>query len=75
MLDRDVYRIAQISHGVAELTYLGGGRGMPCSEFMLFNSRLGHFTHVILDEAGQASEPESLIPIGLISEVNGQVVV
>lgn len=24
MLDRDVYRIAQISHGVAELTYLGG---------------------------------------------------
>ncbi|KAM6290363.1 RNA helicase Mov10l1 [Porphyrio hochstetteri] len=36
--------------------------------------RLGHFTHVILDEAGQASEPESLIPIGLISEANGQVV-
>lgn len=40
---------------------------------MLFNSRLGHFTHVILDEAGQASEPESLIPLGLISEANGQV--
>ncbi|NXT75568.1 M10L1 helicase, partial [Zapornia atra] len=36
--------------------------------------RLGHFTHVILDEAGQASEPESLIPIGLISEASGQVV-
>ncbi|NXG60331.1 M10L1 helicase, partial [Hemiprocne comata] len=36
--------------------------------------RLGHFTHVILDEAGQASEPESLIPIGLISESNGQIV-
>ncbi|XP_010126303.1 PREDICTED: putative helicase Mov10l1, partial [Chlamydotis macqueenii] len=36
--------------------------------------RLGHFTHVILDEAGQASEPESLIPVGLISEANGQVV-
>ncbi|KFO72839.1 Putative helicase Mov10l1, partial [Cuculus canorus] len=36
--------------------------------------RLGHFTHVILDEAGQASEPESLIPIGLISEANGQIV-
>lgn len=28
---------------------------------------------MILDEAGQASEPESLIPIGLISEANGQV--
>lgn len=40
---------------------------------MLFNSRLGHFTHVILDEAGQASEPESLIPLGLIAEANGQV--
>ncbi|KGL92149.1 Putative helicase Mov10l1, partial [Charadrius vociferus] len=36
--------------------------------------RLGHFTHVILDEAGQASEPESLIPLGLISEANGQIV-
>uniref|UniRef100_A0A8B9UAP5 RNA helicase n=1 Tax=Anas zonorhyncha TaxID=75864 RepID=A0A8B9UAP5_9AVES len=36
--------------------------------------RLGHFTHMILDEAGQASEPESLIPIGLISEANGQIV-
>ncbi|KAM9634009.1 RNA helicase Mov10l1-like [Morphnus guianensis] len=37
-------------------------------------TRLGHFTHVILDEAGQANEPESLIPIGLISEANGQIV-
>ncbi|XP_009956297.1 PREDICTED: putative helicase Mov10l1, partial [Leptosomus discolor] len=36
--------------------------------------RLGHFTHVILDEAGQASEPESLIPLGLISEADGQIV-
>lgn len=41
---------------------------------MLLNYRLGHFTHVILDEAGQASEPESLIPIGLISEADGQVI-
>lgn len=47
----------------------------PCLGFMLSISRLGHFTHVILDEAGQASEPESLIPIGLVSEANGQVVV
>ncbi|EMP38540.1 Putative helicase Mov10l1 [Chelonia mydas] len=36
--------------------------------------RLGHFTHVFVDEAGQASEPECLIPLGLISEVNGQIV-
>ncbi|KFQ95258.1 Putative helicase Mov10l1, partial [Nipponia nippon] len=48
-----------------------------CSSAGLFYQteiRLGHFTHVILDEAGQASEPESLIPIGLISETNGQIV-
>ncbi|XP_071406120.1 RNA helicase Mov10l1 isoform X3 [Pithys albifrons albifrons] len=38
------------------------------------NTRLGHFTHVILDEAGQASEPESLIPLELISEADGQIV-
>ncbi|GAB0175958.1 RNA helicase Mov10l1 [Grus japonensis] len=46
-----------------------------CSSAGLFYQteiRPGHFTHVILDEAGQASEPESLIPIGLISEANGQ---
>ncbi|NXX82385.1 M10L1 helicase, partial [Urocolius indicus] len=36
--------------------------------------RPGHFTHLFLDEAGQATEPESLIPIGLISEANGQIV-
>uniref|UniRef100_A0A8B9PIW4 RNA helicase n=1 Tax=Apteryx owenii TaxID=8824 RepID=A0A8B9PIW4_APTOW len=48
-----------------------------CSSAGLFYQtgiRLGHFTHVILDEAGQASEPESLIPLGLISEANGQIV-
>ncbi|NXH74213.1 M10L1 helicase, partial [Hydrobates tethys] len=48
-----------------------------CSSAGLFYQteiRLGHFTHVILDEAGQANEPESLIPIGLISEANGQIV-
>lgn len=42
-------------------------------EYILFNSRCGHFTHAFVDEAGQATEPECLIPLGLISEVNGQV--
>ncbi|KAG8439863.1 hypothetical protein GDO86_005872 [Hymenochirus boettgeri] len=36
--------------------------------------RVGHFTHVFVDEAGQASEPECLIPLGLISEVTGQII-
>ncbi|KAF7246630.1 RNA helicase Mov10l1, partial [Varanus komodoensis] len=34
----------------------------------------GHFTHVFVDEAGQATEPECLIPLGLISENTGQIV-
>ncbi|XP_072452582.1 RNA helicase Mov10l1 isoform X2 [Notamacropus eugenii] len=48
-----------------------------CSSSGLFYQigvRIGHFTHVFVDEAGQASEPECLIPLGLISEVNGQIV-
>ncbi|XP_071451621.1 probable RNA helicase armi [Hetaerina americana] len=27
----------------------------------------GHFTHIFLDEAGQATEPEALIPLGYLS--------
>uniref|UniRef100_A0A8C8RZ08 RNA helicase Mov10l1 n=1 Tax=Pelusios castaneus TaxID=367368 RepID=A0A8C8RZ08_9SAUR len=42
--------------------------------FYQIGVRFGHFTHVFVDEAGQASEPECLIPLGLISEVNGQIV-
>ncbi|XP_049627458.1 RNA helicase Mov10l1 [Suncus etruscus] len=48
-----------------------------CSSAGLFYQigvRVGHFTHVFVDEAGQASEPECLIPLGLISEVNGQII-
>ncbi|XP_051780349.1 RNA helicase Mov10l1 [Erpetoichthys calabaricus] len=36
--------------------------------------RVGHFTHVFMDEAGQAMEPECFIPLGLLSEVDGQIV-
>ncbi|KAK2500261.1 hypothetical protein MC885_018589 [Smutsia gigantea] len=48
-----------------------------CSSAGLFYQigvRVGHFTHVFVDEAGQASEPECLIPLGLISDVSGQIV-
>lgn len=41
--------------------------------YNIFGSRVGHFTHVFVDEAGQASEPECLIPLGLISDISGQV--
>nr|CAD7193948.1 unnamed protein product [Timema douglasi] len=34
----------------------------------------GHFTHVLVDEAGQATEPEILIPLTLINSKTGQVV-
>ncbi|KAL4640696.1 RNA helicase Mov10l1 [Arapaima gigas] len=35
---------------------------------------VGHFTHLFIDEAGQATEPESFIPLGLLSEKDGQIV-
>ncbi|XP_023180568.1 RNA helicase Mov10l1 [Xiphophorus maculatus] len=48
-----------------------------CSSAGMFHNigiQEGHFTHVFLDEAGQATEPESLIPISFISERDGQIV-
>ncbi|XP_067915750.1 RNA helicase Mov10l1 [Heterodontus francisci] len=48
-----------------------------CSTAALFYQiglRTGHFTHVFVDEAGQASEPECLIPLLLVSEEDGQIV-
>ncbi|KAL0968038.1 hypothetical protein UPYG_G00261490 [Umbra pygmaea] len=42
--------------------------------FYQIGLRVGHFTHVFLDEAGQAMEPEALIPLGLLSERDGQIV-
>ncbi|KAM6937901.1 RNA helicase Mov10l1 [Xenentodon cancila] len=48
-----------------------------CSSAGMFQNigiQVGHFTHLFLDEAGQATEPESLIPISLISEKDGQIV-
>ncbi|XP_037676848.1 RNA helicase Mov10l1-like [Choloepus didactylus] len=48
-----------------------------CSTAGLFYQlgiRSGHFTHLFVDEAGQACEPECLIPLGLISSTRGQIV-
>ncbi|XP_006877510.1 PREDICTED: putative helicase Mov10l1-like [Chrysochloris asiatica] len=48
-----------------------------CSTAGLFYQlglRVGHFTHVFVDEAGHAREPDCLIPLGLISDSKGQIV-
>ncbi|XP_052403443.1 RNA helicase Mov10l1 isoform X3 [Carassius gibelio] len=42
--------------------------------FYQIGLRVGHFTHVFVDEAGQATEPEALIPLSLLSETSGQMV-
>ncbi|CAM4596887.1 unnamed protein product [Leuciscus chuanchicus] len=42
--------------------------------FYQIGLRIGHFTHVFVDEAGQATEPETLIPLSLLSEASGQIV-
>ncbi|XP_063767729.1 RNA helicase Mov10l1 [Eleginops maclovinus] len=48
-----------------------------CSSAGMFHNigiQVGHFTHIFLDEAGQATEPESLIPMSYMSETDGQIV-
>ncbi|XP_023666128.2 RNA helicase Mov10l1 isoform X2 [Paramormyrops kingsleyae] len=42
--------------------------------FYQISLNVGHFTHAFIDEAGQATEPETLIPLGLLSESEGQIV-
>ncbi|XP_060083408.1 RNA helicase Mov10l1-like [Ylistrum balloti] len=36
--------------------------------------KAGHFSHVFVDESGQATEPECLIPCGMVAGTDGQIV-
>ncbi|XP_055689527.1 probable RNA helicase armi [Lutzomyia longipalpis] len=42
--------------------------------FMSLNLKSNHFTHVILDEAGQCNEPETIIPMSLLNMEMGQII-
>lgn len=41
--------------------------------FYQLGLKAGHFTHVFLDEAGQATEPEAMVVVGLSTGQDGQV--
>lgn len=45
------------SFSVIVVTFVTGGR------IATFGFPEGHFTHIFMDEAGHATEPESIIPI------------
>lgn len=34
----------------------------------------GHFTHIIVDEAGQLIEPDAMIPLAFLDVISGQAV-
>ncbi|KAH8255162.1 hypothetical protein KR038_003242 [Drosophila bunnanda] len=42
--------------------------------FMQMDFPAGHFTHVLIDEAGQCSEPETMVPISLLTRDKSQVI-
>ncbi|GAB0100979.1 Probable RNA helicase armi [Sergentomyia squamirostris] len=50
------------------------GTCQALGSFMAMNFRPNHFTHLIVDEAGQCNEPETVIPMCLISPEKGQII-
>ncbi|CAG9839969.1 unnamed protein product [Diabrotica balteata] len=43
-------------------------------QFFLLNIPKGHFTHIIVDEAAQAGEPDVMIPLSFLNKNSGQIV-
>lgn len=47
---------------------------MTFGSLLYMKFKQGHFTHAIIDEAGQCTEPEISIPICLIDKDDGQII-
>ncbi|XP_023243867.1 RNA helicase Mov10l1-like isoform X2 [Centruroides sculpturatus] len=66
---KDVDKMSLISsHRIIVCTCVTAGK------FYSLGLTVDHFTHLFLDEAGQATEPESMLAIELVATGNGQVV-
>ncbi|KAH8380463.1 hypothetical protein KR009_010832, partial [Drosophila setifemur] len=62
-----------------QMNYMGRHRVTisTCStlgNFLQVGFKPGHFTHVLIDEAGQCTEPETVIPIVLLSRDRSQTI-
>lgn len=47
---------------------------MTFGSLLYMKFKPGHYTHAIIDEAGQCTEPEIAIPISLIDKHDGQII-
>lgn len=50
------------------------GTCVALGQILFLGVNRGHFSHIIVDEAGQATEPEILIPLGFLAHESGQIV-
>lgn len=74
-----VASMSEVEHNNAQNMIIGRNRitvGTCNTLGILYNAGFpkGHFTHVIIDEAGQGTEPELLIPLSFINAKHGQSV-